>query len=969
MEKRKENVVEEENKKIEPKTQEKKKKVHRRILVLIVILVTLLAGIIHFRGQYLEFLEIGEQYISTFWQNLKFIGITMACLFGIIFMIMLYTNSRIKAGLRKFFEQEKREMPKLPNKSISLIVAILASALSIRFIVPKLILFMNSAQFVSSDPVFGMDIGYFIFQKPFLEFVCFYLLALIVALTIYTAVYYIICFNKYFDGVDRETLKNSHLMKQLRKNVIGVAVVLAALVLLSTQNIGTQRFLTIETGDSNYSLFGAGFTDVTVKLWGYRVLAVIIVVSIWLAVFFYKRQQTKKVLISLAAVPSYLVLLMIITLGCNVFFIGKNELDKEKEYISQNIKHTRDAFGIQVDEVSIGNNQAIDEEIIADNTEVMENIPLVNEKIVLQSLNTAQTGKGYYEYDATQIGLYEIDGKKQAVYVSPREIYNGKVTYNYKTYEYTHGYGVILTSASKMQRNGSVENLQKSFTENEKISITEPRIYFGKNTNDVVVTNTKDKVEFDYPVLDSNTAENTTNRYEGKAGLSLNFMDRLILAIKEKNLKLAFSTNISKESKILTNRNIIQRAKTIMPGLIYDENPYLVIDKDGKLVWVLDAYTVSNDYPYSQRVTIETNGEKREINYIRNSVKVLIDAYDGTTKFYITDRSDPIATAYRNIYPDIFMPKEEEIPADIQAHFVYPKLLYQVQAEVLARYHNVQPEVLCRGDDIWSIASKSVGKTSTKAGTEFEPYYTMVRTIDSEKAELGLVIPYSQFERQNIISYMVGTYSDNGEAKLKIYKFPTDSNILGPMQLDTQLEQTTNIAKEIENLNVNGTSITKNMSIIPIQNTLLYVVPIYQQYINEADSLPTLKKVVVASGTKIAIGDTFASALTNLLSRQAENIEIQNKDSVDDLISAIIKANHNLESSSENNDWELIGKDINSLQALIDRLEELVKKDNGADSTKQERENGDRSGIGSFIESILNPNQNQIGRSMNNVIE
>ena len=287
----------------------------------------------------------------------------------------------------------------------------------------------------------------------------------------------------------------------------------------------------------------------------------------------------------------------------------------------------------------------------------------------------------------------------------------------------------------------------------------------------------------------------------------------------------------------------------------------------------------------------------------------------------------------------------------------------------MARYHNVQPEVLCRGDDIWSIASKSVGKTSTKAGTEFEPYYTMVRTIDSEKAELGLVIPYSQFERQNIISYMVGTYSDNGEAKLKIYKFPTDSNILGPMQLDTQLEQTTNIAKEIENLNVNGTSITKNMSIIPIQNTLLYVVPIYQQYINEADSLPTLKKVVVASGTKIAIGDTFASALTNLLSRQAENIEIQNKDSVDDLISAIIKANHNLESSSENNDWELIGKDINSLQALIDRLEELVKKDNGADSTKQERENGDRSGIGSFIESILNPNQNQIGRSMNNVIE
>jgi len=959
--------VEEENKIMEPKTQDKKKKIHRRILVLVVILITFLVGAIYFRGQYLEYLEIGEQYISTFWQNLRFIGTILACMFGLTFVIMLYTNSRIKAGLRKFFEQEKREMPKLPNKSISLIMAILVSMISVKMIAPKLILFMNSAQFVSSDPVFGVDIGYFIFQKPFLEFICSYLLVSIIVLTIYTAIYYIICFNKYFDGVDRETLRNSHLIKQLLKNVIGIAVILAALVLLNTQNVGTQRFLTIETGDTDYSLFGAGFTDVTVKLWGYRILAIVIVVSVWLAVFFYKKQQIKKVLISLAAVPSYLILLLIVTISCNVIFIGKNELDKEKEYIGYNINNTRDAFGIHVEEVSISDNQAIDEEIIANNREVIENIPLVNEKIVLQSLNTSQTGKGYYQYESTQIGLYPIDGKKQAVYVSPREIYSGKVTYNYKTYEYTHGYGVILTSASKMQQNGSVDNLQKSFSESEKVSVTEPRIYFGMNTNDIVVTNTKDKLEFDYPILNSSTAENATNSYEGEAGLNLNFMDRLILALKENDLKLAFSTNISKESKILTNRNIIQRAKTIMPELVYDENPYLVIRENGRLVWVLDAYTVSNDYPYSQRVMIETNGERREINYIRNSVKVLIDAYDGTIQFYITDRSDPIATAYRNIYPDVFMPKEEEIPGDIQEHFVYPKLLYQVQAEVLARYHNVQPEVLYRGDDIWTIASKSVGKTSTKTGTEFEPYYTMVRTIDSEKAELGLVIPYSQFERQNIISYMVGTYTKSGGAKLKIYKFPADSNILGPMQLDTQLEQTTNIAKEIENLNVNGTSITKNMTIIPIENTLLYVVPIYQQYINEADSLPTLKKVVVASGSKIAIGDTLSSALTNLLSRQAEDIEIQNKDSVEDLISAIIKANHNLESSSANNDWELIGKDIDSLQALIDRLEELIKEDEDLDSTKQENE--EKGGIGIFIESILNPNQNQINRSMNNVME
>lgn len=963
--------MEEEKKTIKTK---EKKKVSRKVIVLVVIALTILMGYIYFRGEYLESLEIGEQYTSIFWQNLRYSGITLACIFVLTFIIMLYTNSRIKAGLKEFFEQEKKEMPKLPNKSISLIISILVSAISTNAILNKLILFTNSAQFVSTDPIFGIDIGYFIFQKPFLEFICFYILIFIIGLTIYTAIYYIVCFNQYFDGIDRETLKNSHLVKQLLRNVIWIAVILAALILLNTQSLGTQKFLTIETGDTSYSLYGAGFTDVTVKLWGYRILALVVVVSVWLAVRFYKKNQVKRLLISIMAVPSYLVLLMIVTFGFNMIFIGKNELDKEKEYITYNISNTRDAYGINIEEVSISDNKTIDEATVAENREVIENIPIADEDIVLQSLNTSQTGKGYYQYTNTQIGLYQIDGKQQLIYVSPREIYSGKVTYNYKTYEYTHGYGVILTSASTVQENGSVNNIQKSFTESEKINITEPRIYFGTSTDDTVVTNTKDKVEFDYPILDSNTAENTTNTYNGEAGLSLNFIDRLILAIKERDLKLAFSTNVSKDSKILTNRNIIQRAKTIMPDLLYDENPYLVINDEGRLIWVLDAYTVSNDYPYSQRITIEQDGVKREINYIRNSIKVLIDAYDGTTQFYITDRSDPIATAYRNIYPDVFMPKDEEIPDDIKEHLVYPKLLHQVQAEIIARYHNVQPEVLYRGDDIWSISTKTVGRTSTKTGTEFEPYYTMVRTIDSAEAKLGLVIPYSQFERQNIISYMVGTYSENGEPSLKVYKFPTDSNVLGPMQLDTQLEQNTSIAKEIEALNVNGTSITKNMSIIPIQDSLLYVVPIYQQYINESDSLPTLKKVVVASGNKVAIGDTLSSALSNLLSKSAADIEIQNTDNMDDLILAIVKANQNLEESVGNSDWEMIGKDLKSLQALIDRLEILAEengiKNSSTDTT--ETSGNERSGIESFIDSILNRNQNQEGQedgSINNTIE
>lgn len=474
--------------------------------------------------------------------------------------------------------------------------------------------------------------------------------------------------------------------------------------------------------------------------------------------------------------------------------------------------------------------------------------------------------------------------------------------------------------------------MQKGFeNSNESITITEPRIYFGMQTNDTVVTGSKDKKEFDYPILDSSSADNAENTYTGEAGLKLNFIDRIILAIKEGDLKLAFSGNITSTSKILTNRNIIKRAETIMPYLMYDENPYLIVTEEGKLVWVLDAYTISNNYPYSQKTTIrETSTSKIELNYIRNSVKVLVDAYNGTISFYITDRTDPIAMAYRNIYPDLFMDLEEQIPVDISEHFVYPEYLYNIQADIIARYHNIQPDVLYRSDDIWEIATHNTGKVLTKIGTDIEPYYTMLKLQNEEEAKLGLVLPYTPNGRQNLISYLVGSYDNSGNSKLAIYKYQVDSNILGPMQLDTQIEQDETIMKEIESLNVNGTKIIKNMIIVPLDGNLLYVEPIYSQYINEQDALPTLKKVVVASGNKVAIGNNLKEALTNLVSQYAVNIEVENTDTIEDLINTIIKANNNLTTSNESNDWEMIGKDVKKLQELIQKLEKLVEEENKA---------------------------------------
>ena len=913
--------------KTENKAKSKKKK--RMWIVVFFALLTAMVAYVMLRGTYLETLEIGEIYINSFWQNVKYMTITLVVNFIVIYILMYMTNLKIKKGLKVFFDQEHKEMPKLLNKSIAFITAVLISAVTSGIIKEKAVLCFNAAQFGVTDSIFGLDIGYFVFQKPFIQLILMYAMIAVVALAIYTVLYYIITFNMFFDGVDRKTLKNSKLITQITNSIMLLAVLLAGYIFFQSQDIGTEKFLTLNEEDTSYSLYGAGLADVTIKLWGYRLLCLVLIFCVYKGIKAFKEGKTRKLILSITAIPCYLVGLFVVLVVFKAIFISPNELDKEKEYIAQNIRATKEAYGVDIEEVSLSEAETITSEVINDTKEVIENIAIVSPDIVLKELNSGQTAKGYYTYRSTNIAKYKINGEDNLVYVSPREIVSSNGTYNNKTYEYTHGYGAIITSATDTKDTGNLNHIQRGFNEKEEIiAITQPRIYFGLETNDTVVTNCKNKNEFDYPVLDSQGAENAQNNYDGEAGLKLNFIDRMILAIKEGDLKLAFSGDITDESKILTNRNIIERAKVVMPYLKYDEEPYLVITEEGKLVWVLDAYTTSNSYPYSQKTTLqETATNKIELNYIRNSVKVLIDAYDGTTTFYITDRSDPIAMAYRNAYSDLFADLEESIPADITEHFVYPEYLYNIQAEIIARYHNVQPDVLYRGDDTWEIATHNTGRVLTKTGTDMEPYYTMVKTIDNQEAQLGLVLPYTPYNRQNLISYLVGTYDNSGNCKLTIYKYQADTNILGPMQLDTQVEQDETIAKEIESLNVSGTKITKNMIIVPINQTLLYVEPIYQQYINEADALPVLKKVVVASGNKVAIGDSLTQALARLVSQYAVDIEVENTDSIEDLIDTLIKANGNLDTSLNSNDWEMIGKDIQKLQDLIDKLETLVEEE------------------------------------------
>ena len=926
-----------------------KKKKSRMYLVLLFLLLTALVMYVIYRGNYLEILELGENYLPIFWRNIAYTSITFITNFLVLFILIYFTNRKIKKGLQPFFEEEKRKMPRILNKSLAFVLAIIVSGLTTSVLLDKVMLCFNSAGFGINDPIMNYDIGYFVFQKPFIEFILIYAMGIVVGLTIYAALYYIIAINHYFDGVNRETLRKSPLIKQALVNLRVLAVLLGISIIIWTQSIGTQKFMTLEQDSISYSLYGAGVADTTIQLWGYRILAVVLVISIFIAVKYINLKQTKKIFLSLMAVPIYMIAMFLVLFGFQVFFVNSNELDKEKSNIAANIDYTKQAYNINVEEVNLTDEGTLTKSDITSNSDLLDNIALVNSDIVLQDLNALQTNKGYYAYRNTQIAQKTINGEKQLVYISPREIVSSEGTYNNKTYEYTHGFGAIVTSATDIDEKGNLVNLQKGFNnEDNVLGISEPRIYFGTQTNDTVVTNSKTKKKFDYPITDKGNTKNAENIYDGDAGLKLGFLDRLILAIKEKDLKLAFSSDVTDESKILINRNITERAKTLLPDLIYDENPYMVVDQNGKLIWVLDAYTTSNNYPYSQKITIETSDGRREVNYIRNSVKVLIDAYDGTIKFYITDKTDPIAMAYYNLYNELFVDKDTQIPEYISNQFIYPKFLYKIQAELITRYHDVQPDVLYRNDDVWSIATNNISKVSTKTGTEIEPYYTMVQTVEASEPELGLVIPYTPYNKQNMLAYMVGTY-ENGEPQLKIYKYPSDSNVLGPMQLNTQLEQDERIASELESLNTTGTKITKYLIAIPIDNKILYIEPIYQQYINEEDSVPTLKRVIAASGNKVAIGNTLEEALTNLVSQYAVDIEVENTDNIDDLIDAIIRANDNLKDSSQNGDWTMMGKDMDKLQTLIDQLNELVEE-----QKQEEQENGENNTINDLDNNLYN---------------
>ena len=372
------------------------------IITLLFIVITTIGLAISYRASYLQTLEIGEEYLDVFYTNVKYKYQVMGFNFILLFIILLVENRIIKNGLKPFFKDEKKEMPKLANKSISFILTGIIALIITSLFTEKIMLFMNSIWVGTQEPIFNMDIGFFLFQKPFIEFVIFYIIGIILFITVYMSVYYIVVFNLYLDGIDKELLKKSKFIKQLKLNAILLFVAVASLIFLNTFNVLTSQFISLKDTLST-KLIGAGLSDITIKVWGYRIQAVLVIISGIILVKNIDTGKIKKILYPILIVPGYLVTLFIVMILFSTIYVNNNKLDKEKQYISYNINYTKNAYNLNIEEKEIETAEAISNKDLKENKEVIDNITLVDSNTTIKTLNTLQTSSGYNKYKNTKL--------------------------------------------------------------------------------------------------------------------------------------------------------------------------------------------------------------------------------------------------------------------------------------------------------------------------------------------------------------------------------------------------------------------------------------------------------------------------------------------------------------------------------------------------------------------------------------
>jgi uncharacterized protein len=788
---------------------------------------------------------------------------------------------------------------------ISFLVAIEAS----RFW-PQVLAFFNQVPFGKTDPIFDKDISFYVFTLPITNALVMGLLRTITLTIILVVGSYIIS-----EDIQYSVSQKLWISKNAKKHALALCflafIFKAFLFLIQRYQLMYQK---------QTILYGINYTAHKVLLPSFFALFLISLIVALACLYSAIKDSKYTWQIPAGGLALIIVFSIVAQKGVAQIIqklrVNPNEITLEKPYISNNIKMTNEAFGIdKVKQERIVTSNDLSKRDLQKNSATIENIRLWDEQPILESFSQLQSIRTYYSIASVNNDRYVIDGKYRQLMISARELDSARLPSKIWINErlvYTHGYGLVMSRVNETTKEGLPNLIVKNIPPSspKELELDTPQIYFGEYPNDYVFTNTKLNA-FDYPSGD----KNIYSKYQGNAGIKVKGLFRKIaFAFSLKSAKILFSSDITKDSKLLLNRNIIDRARTIAPFLSYDK-AYPVIS-NGRIMWIIDAYTTTKNYPYSEMYY--------GINYIRNSVKVTINAYDGATSFYVNDERDPIIKTYQKIFPGLFK-SMDEMPKDLQAHLRYPKQMFAIQAGIYSTYHMLDPQVFYNKEDVWNMPNEVFEKDSV----QMQPYYIIMKLLEEKKEEYILMLPFTPVNRDNMISWMAARCDGKNRGELIVYRFPKDSLIYGPMQIEARINQDSLISQQFTLWSQKGTRVIRgNLMVIPIENSLIYVEPVYLQA--DLGKIPELRGVIVAYGEKIVMERTLDEALFKVLSKTYTSSLSQGNDfgKIENISSGSPSAKKALEQLNRANrflrdgNWAEYGKSLKQLEETLKKLAE-----------------------------------------------
>jgi uncharacterized membrane protein (UPF0182 family) len=851
----------------------------RRLLLILAVAAVLFFGGRTVLSNYvglLWFRSLG--YGDVFWKTLSlqwgvfaaFTVATFLILYGSFLALKRAHLPDLPSGHTIFIGRQPVRLPvepvlRLMALGVSLVIAA-ATGAGMMVEWPTLALFWYAPRITGGvvDPIFGKSLNFFLFSLPAWQLIAGWLLTLAVIACL-LAVFFI-----FITGGSR-VLAGS-LSRSVPLPWRGLSITLAFLSLILAMRTYIGRF---ERLLDDHTIFGGvTYTDAHITLTGMLVVCAALALGAMIAAGNALRVPRGRWLVA-AILPAAVCYIAVQGIGWYVssFVVKPNELVREKPYIVYNTDLTRQAYGLnRVAQREFPAETTIEAADPANNQATLQNVRLWDWRALQDTLRQIQEIRTYYDFPDIDIDRYEIDGATRQVMLAPRELNVDKLPESSRNWInekliYTHGYGITMNPVNGFTAEGLptliLSNMPVQSTV-RTLAVKRPEIYFGELTNSDVYVKTRQQ-EFNYP----QGATNNLTSYEGNGGILLGgFFRRMIIALDQSDLaKLPFSDDVNKNSRLLMRRNIRDRVAALAPFLTYDPDAYIVLDDDGRLSWIMDAFTVSDSYPYSTHYRLNNY----YINYMRNSVKVVVDAYDGTTTFYVFDPDDPIIAAYHRIFPNLFK-DAAMMPSGLRKHVRYPELLLKLQAEVYGLYHMTDPEAFYNREDLWTVATEvGMGEAGQQVTQAMQPNFVLMKLPGETGEEFVEILPFTPANRNNLIGWIAGRSDGAQYGSSVVYDFPKTKLVDGPLQIEARIDQNAQLSGQLTLWNQQGSHVRRGaLLVIPTGRALLYAEPIYLQA--ERSPMPELRLVVLALQDRLAYGPTFESAMAALFGGAASSL-------------------------------------------------------------------------------------------------